>query len=267
MSVFDSRTQLGTVALVGAGPGSPDLITVRGLRLLRAADVVVYDALIHPDLLAEVRGDAEKLYAGKRGYCVGSTLQETICDVLVNRARQGLRVVRLKGGDPCVFGRGGEEVDCLAERGVPFEIVPGVTTAVGACAAANIPLTHRDAGQSVALVTGHFDPDSAECTHDWHSLARMSTLVVYMGLRHLDKIVSRLIAAGLDPETPAAVIANATLPNQIVIDSPLSLIAAKAWEANVSAPAILVIGETVRARQKLLGLAASTHTAMQGASA
>ncbi len=265
--MFDPRTQLGTVALVGAGPGSPDLITVRGLKLLRAADVVVYDALIHPDLLAEVRDDAEKLYAGKRGYCVGSTLQETICDVLVNRARQGLRVVRLKGGDPCVFGRGGEEVDCLAGHGVPFEIVPGVTTAVGACAAANIPLTHRDAGQSVALITGHFDPDSAECTHDWHALARMSTLVVYMGLRHLDKIVSRLITAGLDSETPAAVIANATLPNQIVIDSPLSLIAAKAWAANVSAPAILVIGETVRARQTLLGLAASTHTAMQGASA
>jgi len=235
------------VSLVGAGPGSADLITVRGLKRLREADVVVYDALIHPDLLAELRDDAERVYAGKRGYCVGSTLQETICDVLVNRARQGLRVVRLKGGDPCVFGRGGEEAAFLAERGIPFEIVPGVTTAVGACAAAKIPLTHRDIGQSVALITGHFDPDSPECTHDWSALAKMSTLVVYMGLRHLDAIVDRLIAAGLDPETPAAVIANATLPNQTVIDSPLSLIAEEARNAAIPAPAILVIGEVVGA--------------------
>ena len=191
-----SRTACsGTVYLVGAGPGSPDLITVRGLKLLREADVVVYDALVHHDLLAEIRGDAERVYAGKRGYCVGSTLQETIFDVLVNRARQGLRVVRLKCGDPCVFGRGGEEAEYLAEHGVAFELVPGVTTAVGACAAASIPLTHRDAGQSVALVTGHFDPDSPECTLDWPALARMSTLVVYMGLRHLDKIAARLIEA------------------------------------------------------------------------
>lgn len=249
----------GTVSLVGAGPGSPDLITVRGLRRLREADVVVYDALIHPGLLAEIHPDAERVYAGKRGYCVGSTLQETICDVLVDRARQGLRVVRLKGGDPCVFGRGGEEAEHLAERGIPFEIVPGVTTAVGACAAANIPLTHRDAGQSVALITGHFDPESPDCTHDWAALAKMSALVVYMGLRHLDAIAAKLIDAGMDPFTPAAVIANATLPNQIVIRSPLSLIAAEA--AGMPAPAILVIGEVTAKPQAVReALAVSRRT-------
>ena len=256
----------GCVYLVGAGPGSPDLITVRGLNLLRRADVVVYDALVHRDLLAEARPDAERLYAGKRGYCVGSTLQETINDVLVSRAREGLTVVRLKGGDPCVFGRGGEEAEYLAERGVPFEIVPGITTAVGACAAAFIPLTHRDAGQSVALVTGHFDPDSPECTLDWAGLARMSNVLIYMGLRHIEKICDRLSAAGMPPDTPAAVVANATLPNQVVVDSPLSQLAADVRAANVPAPAVIVVGDAVRRRSKLLGLAAAVP-ATQGASA
>jgi uroporphyrin-III C-methyltransferase len=242
--VTDRATNVGTVYLVGAGPGSPDLITVRGLKLLQSADVVVYDALIHTDLLAEIRPDAERLYAGKRGYCIGSTLQETINDVLVNRAREGLKVVRLKGGDPCVFGRGGEEAEYLDERGIPFEIVPGVTTALGACAAAGIPLTHRDAGQSVALITGHFDPDSPECTLDWESLARMSTVVVYMGLRHAAKIARRLIGAGMDGELPAAAIAHATLPHQVVVDSTLSQLALDVDEAGLSAPAILVIGAT-----------------------
>lgn len=246
--------------LVGAGPGSPDLITVRGLKLLRAADVVVYDALVHRELLFEVRPDAEHVYAGKRGYCVGSTLQETINDVLVNRARRGLVVVRLKGGDPYVFGRGGEEAEYLAERGILFEIVPGVTTAVGACAAASIPLTHRDAGQSVALVTGHFDPDSPDCTLDWAGLARMSNVVVYMGLRHVEKIAARLTAAGMSPGTPAAVVANATLPNQLVIDTSLSLLAAEVRACGVPAPAVIVVGEAVGYRAKLLGLAASASS-------
>lgn len=170
--------QVGTVALVGAGPGSPDLITLRGLRMLRRADVVASDAIIHPELLAEIRPDAERVFVDKRGYCVGSTLQESINDVLVNRAQQGRTVVRLKRGDPCVFGRDGEEVEHLAEHGIPFVLVPGVRTAVGACAAANIPLTHREAGQAVALVTGHFDTDSRDCTLDWVGPARMSNIVV-----------------------------------------------------------------------------------------
>jgi uroporphyrin-III C-methyltransferase len=148
------HTPAGTVYLVGAGPGSPDLITVSGLNLIRRAAVIAYDALIHRELLTHARPDAEHVFVGKRGYCVGSTLQETINEVLANRAAAGLTVVRLKGGDPCVFGRGGEEAEYLAERGIPFEIVPGVTTAVGACASASIPLTHRDAGQSVARHPG-----------------------------------------------------------------------------------------------------------------
>jgi uroporphyrin-III C-methyltransferase len=256
----------GTVYLVGAGPGAPDLITVRGLNLLRRADVVVYDALIHPELVAAAPPDAERVYAGKRGYCIGSTLQVTINDVLVNRARDGLTVVRLKGGDPCVFGRGGEEAEHLVDHGIPFEIVPGVTTAVGACAAANIPLTHRDAGQSVALVTGHFDPDSLDCTLDWAALAGMSNVVVYMGLRHIDKVCDRLMGHGMSPDTPAAVVARATLPDQRVIDSPLSQLAAAVRAAGVSAPAVIVVGEAVRYRSKLLGLAAPLP-ALQGATA
>ena len=253
----DTHPPPGTVFLVGAGPGSPDLITVRGLNLIRRADVIAYDALIHRDLLTHARPDAEHVFVGKRGYCVGSTLQETINDVLANRATAGLTVVRLKGGDPCVFGRGGEEAEYLAERGIPFEIVPGVTTAVGACASALIPLTHRDAGQSIALVTGHFDPDSADCTLDWAGLARMSNLVVYMGLRHVEKIAAKLVTAGMSPGTPAAVIENATLPAQRVIDSPLSRLANAARDAGVKAPAVIVIGEAVAFRSKLLSLVTS----------
>jgi len=221
--------------------------------LLRTADVVVYDSLIHPELLAEAKPDAERVFVGKRGYCVGSTRQEAINDVLVNRARDGLAVVRLKGGDPCLFGRGGEEAAHLSQHGVPFEIVPGVTSAVGACAAAAIPLSHRDVGQSVTLVTGHFDPDSAECTLDWDALVRSTTLVVYMGLRNVEKIAARLIAAGMPADTPAAAIASATLASQIVIDSPLSLLPAAIRQARLTAPAVLVIGEVVRFREQLLG--------------
>ncbi len=251
----------GMVYLVGAGPGSPDLITVRGLRLLQRADVLVYDSLIHPDLLREVPLTAERVYAGKRGYCIGSTLQETINDILVNRARDGLCVVRLKGGDPCVFGRGGEEAEYLAERGIRFEIVPGVTTAIGACASANIPLTHRAAGQSVALVTGHHDPDSDDCEHDWSALACMSNLVVYMGLRHIEKIAEKLIDAGMSVTTPVAVIERATLPDERVVDGELGTIASLVRSAEVRSPAIIVIGEAVRFRTSLNRLAFAAQNA------
>ncbi|HYH66916.1 MAG TPA: uroporphyrinogen-III C-methyltransferase [Urbifossiella sp.] len=254
MTPFE-HTPPGTVYLVGAGPGVPDLITVRGLNTLRRADVVVYDALVHPELIGHAPA-AERVYVGKRGYCVGSTLQETIHEVMANRARAGLTVVRLKGGDPCVFGRGGEEAEYLAGRGIPVEIVPGVTTAVGACAAAGIPLTHRDETQAVTLVTGHFDPDSPECKLDWHALARAGTLVVYMGLRHLDAIAARLIGAGLAPNTPAAVVCRGTLPDQQVIDSSLSLLPAAARSAGAAAPAVIVIGEVVAHRSRMLSLAA-----------
>jgi uroporphyrin-III C-methyltransferase len=239
----------GSAYLVGAGPGSPDLITVRGLRLLQSADVVLHDALISPELLEEARADAEIVAVGKRGYCVGSTKQETINDALVRFVREGKSVCRLKCGDPCVFGRGGEEAEVLAEAGVAFEIVPGVTSATAACAAAGIPLTHRDVGQAVALVTGHHDPDSPDCTLDWEALARLPGVVFYMAARHVAKIAARLSDSGLSPDTPAAVIESATLPTQRVLRGDLSDIGTRV--EGVNGPAVFVVGEVVRYRQNL----------------
>lgn len=245
----------GTVYLVGAGPGAADLITVRGLRVLQSADAVLTDALIAPELLAEARPDAERLHVGKRGYCVGSTKQETINDALIRLARQGKSVCRLKCGDPCVFGRGGEEAEVLAAAGVPFEIVPGVTAAVGALAAANIPLTHREVGPAVALVTGHHDPGSDDCPHNWDALARMPVVVFYMAVRHIAAIARRLESSGLPPGTPAAVIQSGSLPEQVVVAADLATIATAS--AGVSGPAVFVVGEVVRHRDRLLGLVAA----------
>jgi uroporphyrin-III C-methyltransferase len=243
------------VYLVGAGPGAADLITVRGLRVLRSANVVLYDALISPDLLAEADPNAELVSVGKRGYCVGSTRQESINDALVRFAREGKSVCRLKCGDPCVFGRGGEEAEALAEASVPFEIVPGVTSAVGACAAAGIPLTHRAAGQAIALVTGHHDPDSPDCTLDWNALSMMPGIVFYMGVRHIAKIAAKLSDSGLSPNTPAAVVESATLPGQRIRTGTLRDIGHVA--STFRGPAVFVVGEIVRYREKLLSLSAS----------
>jgi uroporphyrin-III C-methyltransferase len=251
----------GTVYLVGAGPGAPDLITVRGLRILQSADAVLHDALISPELLEDVRPGAELVSVGKRGYCVGSTRQERINDALVRFAREGKSVCRLKCGDPCVFGRGGEEAEVLAEAGVPFEIVPGVTSAVGASAAAGIPLTHRDVGQAVALVTGHHDPDSPDCTLDWDALARLPGVVFYMAVRHIAKIAAKLSDSGLSPDTPAGVIESATLPAQRVLVAELSDIGRAAEEAEIRGPAVFVVGEVVRYREKLMSVAASCEGA------
>ncbi|MCU0703244.1 MAG: uroporphyrinogen-III C-methyltransferase [Fimbriiglobus sp.] len=242
----------GTVYLVGAGPGAADLITVRGLRILRAADVVLTDALLSDDLLAEIRPDAERLHVGKRGYCVGSTKQETINDALVRLAREGKSVCRLKCGDPCVFGRGGEEAEVLAAAGVPFEIVPGVTAAIGALASAGIPLTHRSVGPAIALATGHHDPDSPECTHDWDALARMPVVVFYMAVRHITAIAHRLTASGLSASTPVAVVQAGTLPEQVVVVGELATIST--LSAGVAGPAVFVVGEVVRRREKLMGV-------------
>jgi uroporphyrin-III C-methyltransferase len=246
----------GMVYLVGAGPGAADLITLRGLRVLRSADVVLHDALISPELLEEAGPHAELVSVGKRGYCVGSTKQETINEALVRYARAGKSVCRLKCGDPCVFGRGGEEAEVLAEAGIPFEIVPGVTSAVGACAAAGIPLTHREAGQAVALVTGHHDPDSPDCTLDWDALARLPGAVFYMAVRYVARIAAKLSASGLAPNTPAAVIESGTLPAQRVLVGDLSEIGSIAERAAISGPAVFVVGEVVRLGQPL---AASRH--------
>ena len=240
----------GRVTLVGAGPGSPDLITLRGLRVLRSADVVLHDWLISPELLEEARPDAAVIPVGKRGYCVGSTKQETINDALVRFAREGKSVCRLKCGDPCVFGRGGEEAEVLAAAGIPFEIVPGVTSATAACAAAGIPLTHRDVGQAVALVTGHHDPDSPDCTLDWDALARMPGIVFYMAVRHVAKIAARLSDSGMSPDTPAAVIESATLPAERVVVGDLTDIGART--EGLAGPAVFVVGEVVRYRERVL---------------
>lgn len=258
MSRFASA---GVVYLVGAGPGAPDLITVRGLRLLRSADVVLHDALLSPELLEEVGPHARLVPVGKRGYCVGSTKQETIHDALVKYAREGKSVCRLKCGDPCVFGRGGEEAEALAEAGIPYEIVPGVTSASGALAAAGIPLTHRAAGQAVALVTGHHDPDSPDCTLDWGALARLPGVVFYMAVRHVARIAERLAAEGLAPDTPAAVIESGTLPGQRVLVADLADVGRCAAGARVTGPAVLVVGEVVQFREKLLSLAAQAEGA------
>jgi len=244
----------GTVYLVGAGPGDPDLITVRGVRCLRQADVIVYDALIAPALLNEARPEAERIFAGKRGYCIGSNKQEDINAFLVELARAGKTVCRLKGGDPCVFGRGGEEAEHLAAAGIAFEIIPGITAALGACAAASIPLTHRDVSPAITLVSGHHDPDSADCKLDWETLARTGNLVFYMALRHIEKIAERLIAAHLNADTPAAVISAGTQPTQQVIVSSLETIAARSREAAVQVPALIVIGPIVSYRSRLLAL-------------
>jgi uroporphyrin-III C-methyltransferase len=243
------------VYLVGSGPGAADLITLRGLRVLRAADVVLYDALAGRELLTEARPDAELVPVGKRGYCVGSTSQEHINELLVRYAREGKTVCRLKGGDPLVFGRGGEEAEVLAAARIPFEVVPGVTAALGAAAAARIPLTHREAGQSVAFVTGHFDPDSPDCTLDWDALSRLTAVVFYMAVRHVGKIAAKLTDSGLSPDTPAAVVENATTQRERVVVAPLARIVEDA--AGIEGPAVFVVGEPVRYRERLLGLASS----------
>lgn len=239
----------GFVTLVGAGPGAPDLITVRGLKAIRTADVLLYDALVAPELVAEASATALKIAVGKRGYCVGSTKQEHINDLLVDHARSGKSVCRLKGGDPCVFGRGGEEAEVLVAAGIPFEFVPGVTAALGAAASARIPLTHREVGQSVTFATGHHDPDSPDCKLDWDALSRMTTVVFYMAVRHVEKIAARLVDAGRVGSTPVAVVTEATTPRERVLVATLDDVAARMTEAGLQSPALVVVGEVVRYRE------------------
>ncbi|TMM05088.1 MAG: uroporphyrinogen-III C-methyltransferase [Actinobacteria bacterium] len=240
-----------TVYLVGAGPGDPVLLTTRALQLIAAADVIVYDRLIPAEALAGARAGAELIYAGKQGGGVSAD-QDEIERLLVDFGSAGGTVVRLKGGDPFVFGRGGEEAEALAEAGVPFEIVPGVTAGVAAPAYAGIPVTHRDAASAVAFVTGHEDPSKPEPAVDWEALAVFpGTLVVYMGIRRLDAITERLIEAGRSPREPAAVIERGTLPDQRVIEGTLETIAATAASEGVRAPAVAVFGQVSASRERL----------------
>ena len=252
VTVVTRSAVVGRVYLVGAGPGSPDLITLRGLHILQSADVILPDALVALELLQEAKPTAKIVPVGKRGYCIGSTHQETIHEAMIRYASLGYSVCRLKCGDPCIFGRGGEEAEVLTAADVPFEIVPGVTSAMGACADAGIPLTHRDHGQSLTFVTGHHDPDSPDCQLDWDTLAKLPTVVFYMAVRHIEKIAHRLTLAGMDPSTHAAVIESGTLPKQRVIDARLNTIGVDVQDAGITGPAIFVVGSVVGIRQKLI---------------
>jgi uroporphyrinogen III methyltransferase/synthase len=252
-----------TVYLVGAGPGDPGLLTARALELIAQAEVIVYDRLIPRDALAGARPDAELIYVGKEGG--GESMsQEEINRLLIEHGTRS--VVRLKGGDPFVFGRGGEEVEALLGAGIPFGVVPGVTAGVAAAAYAGIPVTHRERSSAVAFVTGHEDPAKAQSALDWDALARFpGTLVVYMGVRRLEAITERLIAGGRNPEEPAAVIERGTLPGQRVLAATLRTIAG----AGARAPAVAVFGEVAALREQLplAGLTVAVTRARAQASA
>lgn len=247
-SLAGGAVSQGKVYLVGAGPGDPGLITVRGLQLLRNAQVVVYDRLVNPALLEEVPCEARRIFVGKQAgrHCIA---QSEINEVLINHSRRGYEVVRLKGGDPFVFGRGGEETEALAEAGVSFEIVPGVSSAVAVPAYAGIPLTHRKFASSFAVVTGH-EASKPQSSVDWAKLATAAdTLVILMGAHNLPAIVAKLIAHGRSPETPAAVICQGTVREQEAVKGTLADIVEKC--ATLKAPALIVVGEVVRLASKL----------------
>jgi uroporphyrin-III C-methyltransferase len=243
---------VGGVAIVGAGPGDPKLITVRGLELLRGADVVVHDRLVSDKLLDEAPAEARRVFVGKA--CGAHAMaQPEINALLIAEACAGNRVVRLKGGDPFVFGRGGEEAAALAEARVPFEVVPGVSAAVAVPAAAGIPLTHRGVASSFTVVTGHRRA-GADAEIEWGHLARgVDTLVVLMGLANLPAIARELIAHGRDPETPAALIERGTTEGQRTVTATLAGLAEAAVAARLEAPVLAVIGEVVSLRGALLG--------------
>jgi len=230
------------VYLVGAGPGRADLITVRGAEVLKSADCVIYDKLANPALLSYARPDAEIIHVPKR-IGSGSCKQEEINKLLVEKASTRRTVVRLKGGDPCIFGRGAEEARILAEAGIDFEIVPGITAAIAASEYTGVMLTDRDYSSQVVFVTGHEAEGKTESNIDWLLLAKLpGTIVFYMAMGNLDFIVGRLIQNGINEETPAAVIADATLPTQTITKAPLNLIANKCKQEKVEPPAIVVIG-------------------------
>jgi len=241
----------GRVYLVGAGPGDPGLMSVRSLELIAVADAIFYDRLIPPGALAGARSDAELVYVGKQPG-VPSVPQDEIGQRLIDAARDGKTVVRLKGGDPFVFGRGGEEGEALREAGVEFEVVPGITAGVAATAYAGIPVTHRDDASAVAFITGHEDPEKTESALDWPALARFpGTLVFYMGVKRLPENAAALIEAGRDPEEPAAAIERGTMAGQRTVTATLGTLADVVEREAVKAPALIVVGEVARRREQL----------------
>jgi uroporphyrin-III C-methyltransferase/precorrin-2 dehydrogenase/sirohydrochlorin ferrochelatase len=241
--------ETGEVYLVGGGPGNPDLLTFRALKLMQQADVVLHDALVSPEVLNLVRRDAERVYVGKQRD-FHTLRQHEINDLLVKLAREGKRVLRLKGGDPFIFGRGGEEIETLAAQGIRFEVVPGITAASGVAAYAGIPLTHRDCAQSCVFVTGHLRDNTINL--DWEGLVRPDqTIVIYMGLHGLDILCRELIAHGQSRLTPAAIIQQGTTVNQKVVTGTLEDLPRLAAEARLHPPTLIIVGEVVRLREKL----------------
>ena len=239
----------GKVYLIGAGPGDPDLLTMKAHRLLTAADVVLYDRLVGEQIIAMIPETAEKLYVGK-AKSLHSLPQEEINALLAVKAKEGKVVVRLKGGDPFIFGRGGEELEELVSEGVPFEVVPGVTAAAGCAAYAGIPLTHRDYAQSVRFLTGHLKDGTTELP--WDELVHPAqTLVIYMGLTGLESISQSLIRFGMRPSMPVAIVEKGTSKDQRVITSTMKDIHQVAIDNEVKSPALLIIGEVVTLQEKL----------------
>ena len=245
------KTMKGKAYLVGAGPGDPGLITVKGLECIERADVLIYDFLASPIFLKHAPENAEIIYVGKKGG--DHTLsQEKINSLIVEKAKSGLTVTRLKGGDPFIFGRGGEEAEVLINAEIPFEIVPGVTSAIAAPAYAGIPLTHRKFTSTLAFVTGHEDPLKEESSIDWTALAKgIGTIVFLMGVKNLPYITNRLISHGMDPDTPVALIRWGTTPRQTTVTGKLDTISERAKNAGFKPPAVIVVGHVVKLRERM----------------
>lgn len=239
----------GRVFLIGAGPGDPELLTLRAVRLLQRADVVVYDNLVSPSILEFLPTSAERIFAGKRRN-EHTLRQEQINTLLIKLANQGKQVVRLKGGDPFIFGRGGEELQALARHGVAFEVVPGVTAASGVSVYAGIPLTHRDHAQSCLFVTGHLKDGTADL--DWPSLVKpQQTVVIYMGLSGLTDICQQLVRHGAPPTRPIAVVQDGSLATQKVVTGTLANLPERALEAKLASPSLIIVGDVVTLHAEL----------------
>lgn len=244
-----SQLQGGKVWLVGAGPGDPDLLTIKAARLIAQADAIVYDHLVGNGIMDLARSDARVIYAGKES-SKHTMPQGDINQLLVTLAREGLSVIRLKGGDPFIFGRGGEELETLVASGIPFEVVPGVTAAAGCAAYAGFPLTHRDHAQSVTFVTGHLKDGTVNL--DWPALARpKQTVVFYMGIGAAEEICRQMIKHGLPSMTPAAVVRNGTQPDQQTLLATLGTLPSRIAESGIKPPALIVVGSVVNLHAKL----------------
>jgi uroporphyrin-III C-methyltransferase len=241
--------EAGKVWLIGAGPGDPDLLTVKAARLIGQADALVFDHLVGDGIMDLARPDARRIYAGKEA-STHTLPQASINRLLVDLAREGLSVIRLKGGDPFIFGRGGEELEALAASGIPFEVVPGITAAAGCAAYSGFPLTHRDHAQAVTFVTGHLKDGTVNL--DWAALARPNqTVVFYMGIGAAGEICRQMIAHGLPASTPAAVIRNGTLPNQQTLLATLGTLPQRIEKSSIKPPALIVVGSVVNLHAKL----------------